>query len=61
MADTQVRLAEAEQAFLTDLLERTLKETLVEEHRTRNSTYRENVLQQERLITGLLAKLKAGR
>ena len=59
MAETQLRLEEEEHAFLAGLLERELRETLVEEHRTRNPSYRENVLEQERIITGLLAKIKA--
>jgi len=59
MTETQVRLAAEEQTFLTELLERTLKSTLVEEHRTRKPSYREAVIRQERLIAGILEKLRA--
>jgi hypothetical protein len=39
------------------LLENTLKETRVEEHRTRTPSYREHILRQEDLIVSLLRKL----
>ena len=55
---TQLKLTEEERAFLVDYFESALKETLVEEHRTRKPTYRENVMRQENLIVGLLSKLQ---
>ncbi len=44
--------------YLTDLLEQMLKETLIEEHRTRKPTYREYVLTKEGLIKAILTKLR---
>ena len=61
MADIQLRLADDEQEFLTGLLEKALKDMLVEEHRTRHPSYRENVLRQEKLIAGILDKVHASR
>ena len=57
MTDTSFTLTEEERAFLSELLERTLKDARVEEHRTRTPNYREYVLQRERLITSLMEKL----
>ena len=57
MAETQLILSTSEQECLVSLLEKALKETRVEEHRTRAPTYREHVVQQEELIVGLLRKL----
>ena len=42
---------------LIDLLETVLKETKVEEHRTRAPSFREIVLQKEQVIVSLLRKL----
>jgi hypothetical protein len=62
MPELQVALTVEEREFLAGLLEIVLKDTLVEEHRTRKPTYREHVVHQESLITGLLSKLgKRGR
>ena len=47
-----------ERQFLLDLLEWTLKEKRVEEHRTRTPSYRQYVLHQEDLVEGLLSKLR---
>jgi hypothetical protein len=58
MAELQLTLTDEERAFLVDILETSLKNTLVEEHRTRTPTYREKVLHQENLITQVLGKLK---
>jgi hypothetical protein len=57
MAEFQLTLAAEERQFLVELLERSLKETRVEEHRTRKPTYREFVLHQEDLLQSLLNKL----
>jgi uncharacterized membrane protein YccC len=57
MPETTMILTEEERAFLSELLERTLKEARVQEHRTRAPSYRELVLHQERLITSLMEKL----
>jgi hypothetical protein len=57
MAELQLKLNDEERAFLVGLLEVTLKDTRVEEHRTRTLTYREHILHKEDLIAGLLAKL----
>jgi hypothetical protein len=59
MTDTmlQLTLTEEERAFLAELLERTMKETRVEEHRTRAPSYREFVLEREKLMGSLMRKL----
>jgi hypothetical protein len=57
MADVQLSLSDQERAYLGELLERALKETRIEEHRTRSPSYREHVLHDEALMEGLLAKL----
>ena len=57
MAETQLSLSAEERNCLMSLLEKQLKETRVEEHRTRAPTYREHVVQQEEMIVGLLRKL----
>jgi hypothetical protein len=57
MAESSLTLADVERAYLVELLERTLKDARVEEHRTRAPTYREHVLQRENVIVGLLKKL----
>jgi hypothetical protein len=57
MAESQVTLTDEERAFLTGLLEITLKDTRVEEHRTRTPSYREHILHREEVIAGLLSKL----
>ena len=57
MAESQVTLSSEEREYLLGLLERTLKEASVEEHRTRTPSYREFVLHQESVIAGLLKKL----
>jgi hypothetical protein len=57
MSDLQVTLTPEERECLVRILEMTLKETRVEEHRTRTPSYREYVLQEEKLIEALLSKL----
>jgi hypothetical protein len=58
MTELQITLNADERQYLLDLLERTLKDTRVEEHRTRTPTYREYVLQQEDIIQAVLNKLR---
>jgi len=57
MAELQLTLTSEERDYLASLLEATLKETRVEEHRTRTPTYREHVVHREEVIVGLLSKL----
>jgi hypothetical protein len=57
MAESHLALTDEERAFLTGLLEITLKDTRIEEHRTRTPSYREHILHREEVIAGLLRKL----
>ena len=57
MTETTMKLTADERVFLLELLERTLKETRIEEHRTRTPTYREFVLKQEGMIASIMGKL----
>jgi hypothetical protein len=57
MPDTQLTLTAQERDQLVDLLREVLKETKIEEHRTRTPTFREFVLQKEQAIAGVLRKL----
>jgi hypothetical protein len=57
MTDLQLTLTGAERECLVELLEQALKQTRVEEHRTRAPTYREHVLERENAIVSLLTKL----
>jgi hypothetical protein len=57
MAESHLALTDEERAFLVSLLEITLRDTRVEEHRTRTPSYREHILHRENLIAGLLSKL----
>jgi site-specific DNA-methyltransferase (adenine-specific) len=57
MADAQLTLTTEERQYLVGLLETTLKEVRVEEHRTRTPSYREHVVHQEDLIKSVLGKL----
>jgi hypothetical protein len=59
MTDIQLNLSDQERKYLTDFLQSELKETRVEEHRTRTPSYREHIVQREDVIRGLLAKLAA--
>jgi hypothetical protein len=58
MAELQLAVTTEERDYLLDLLEMVLKETRVEEHRTRTPSYREHVIHREELILSLLGKLK---
>jgi len=53
---TNPTLSSEEREFLVALLQTSLKDVLIEEHRTRNLSYREHVLRNEELIRGLLKK-----
>ena len=55
--ELQIAVTSAERDCLVAILERALKETRIEEHRTRAPTYREHVQDQEQSIVSLLAKL----
>lgn len=58
MAEQPMPLTDEERNFLTGLLEFTLHDTRVEEHRTRSPAYRQHILHREELVSGLLRKLK---
>lgn len=58
MSELQVTLTDEERAFLVEYLEAALKNTLVEEHRTKKLSYRELVHHREDLISHLLEKLQ---
>ena len=57
MVDTPLVLTAEERSYLVQLLETALKNHRVEEHRTRTPTYREQILQEEKLLEQLLTKL----
>jgi hypothetical protein len=59
MTELQVTLTSEERDYLLELLNTTLKDMRVEEHRTRTPTYRQHVLHQEDIVQGLLKKLRA--
>ena len=58
MTEHYLTLTDEESAFLKGLLEAALKDTLVEEHRTRTLSYREHIVHKEDLIKGVLNKLR---
>lgn len=57
MADMQLTITVEEQSFLKELLETTLKDAKIEEHRTRAPSYRQHILEREQVIVGLLNRL----
>jgi hypothetical protein len=57
MGDTQITLTADERSYLVQVLESALKNHRVEEHRTRAPSYREQILQEEKILEQLLAKL----
>jgi hypothetical protein len=59
MAELQLMMTPEERRYLLDLMEKTLKDTQIEEHRTRTPSFREQVLQQEDLLRSLLTKVRA--
>jgi hypothetical protein len=58
MTEHHLTLTAEESEFLKGLLEVSLKDTLVEEHRTRTLSYREHIVHKEDLIRGVLNKLR---
>jgi hypothetical protein len=58
MASFQMTLTTEECQYLLDLLQTTLKNKLVEEHRTRAPNYRKLLLQEEALAEGITKKLR---
>ena len=57
MAESQLTLTGEEREFLVGLLTTALRDTRIEEHRTRAPTYREHILHREDLMAALLNKL----
>jgi hypothetical protein len=57
MAETQLSLTVEERSCLVRILETTLKNQRIEEHRTRTPSYREGILHEEELLSQLLTKL----
>jgi hypothetical protein len=57
MAEWQLTLTSEEQEYLVTLLTSVLKETRIEEHRTRAPSYREHVIHREDMIIDVLRKL----
>ncbi|HZN36844.1 MAG TPA: hypothetical protein VFB80_23605 [Pirellulaceae bacterium] len=57
MAELHITLTEPERKCVVEVLERALKETRVEEHRTRAPAYREHIAEQERCLSHVLDKL----
>ncbi len=55
--ESQIVLTKEEHKFLAELLEEALKNTRVEEHRTRTMSYRENVVHHKELLLSILTKL----
>lgn len=60
MANLQMTFSAEEQQFLVNLLERTLNDLRIEEHRTRAPTYRQHVLHDEELLSSILSRLRTG-
>jgi hypothetical protein len=58
MSELTLTLTTEERDCMVSLLENALKETRVEEHRTRAPTYREHVVHREHLVESVLNKLK---
>jgi hypothetical protein len=58
MAELAITLTAEEREYLRELLEHTLKDMQIEEHRTRVLSYRTHIVQQEQLLRSLLAKLQ---
>ncbi len=57
MAETQMTVNAEEKEYLRQVLEWALKETKVEEHRTRTPSFREHIVHREEVILALLKKL----
>ena len=61
MSEIQLNLSDHERQYLAELLQSELKQTRVEEHRTRSPSYREHIVEREDVIRGLLDKLAAAQ
>jgi hypothetical protein len=59
MSDLQLTLTTDERSCLLGLLEQALKNKRVEEHRTKTSSYRESLVQEEKAMESVLAKLRS--
>jgi hypothetical protein len=57
MAETQLSITAEERECLVGILEEALKETRIEEHRTRTPSYRQHIVRHEEAIAAILAKL----
>jgi hypothetical protein len=57
IASTQITLTREEKDYLVRVLQNSIGETRVEVHRTHTPQFRERVLEEEKLIRGLLTKL----
>lgn len=57
MSDLQLTISTEERNVLNDVLAVALKETRVEEHRTRTPSYREHVIEREKVLEALLKRL----
>lgn len=58
MPETSITLTAEEHQLLVEILETILKETRVEEHRTRTLSFREHITHKEHLVESLLNKLR---
>jgi hypothetical protein len=61
MTDVQLNLTEEERQFLIELLQESLKEIEIEEHRTKTFGYRKLILNQEVMIQRLLDRLRQAK
>jgi hypothetical protein len=61
MADVQITLTSDERQYLARVLEHALGESRVEAHRTHTPDFRERVLEEEKLLRGLLSKLEKSK
>ena len=59
MAEFRLELTAREREYLAGLLQAALSETRVEVHRTHTPDFRDQVLGEENLVRGLLAKVQA--
>lgn len=57
MGEMQLSLTEDERGFLVDFLTHTLRDVEVEEHRTRNQSYRQRITHEKEMISRVLEKL----
>ena len=61
VTEMQIQFTSEERKFLCDLLQNMLKNTQVEEHRTRTPSYRKHIVHEEELIRAVLDKLQEPR